>query len=70
MTMIHPGYNLLAEGWADRADEALRIVRRTAEVSAAARLARDRARPEPVEAVFDATDALTAADHMVAFATA
>ena len=21
MTMIHPGYNLLAEGWADRADE-------------------------------------------------
>jgi len=29
VTMIHPGYNLLAEGWADRADEPLRIVQRT-----------------------------------------
>jgi len=68
MTMIHPGYNLLAEGWADRADEPLRIVQRTAEglglplASLEIELG-----PSQVEAVFDATDALTAADHMVTF---
>ena len=68
MTMIHPGYNLLAESWADRADEPLRIVQRTAEglglplASLEIELG-----PSQVEAVFDATDALTAADHMVAF---
>jgi len=68
MTMIHPGYNLLAEGWADRADEPLRIVQRTAEglglplASLEIELG-----PSQVEAVFDATDALTAADQMVAF---
>ena len=71
MTMIHPGYNLLAEGWADRADEPLRIVQRTAEglrmplASLEIELG-----PSQVEAVFDATDALTAADQMVRFATA
>ncbi len=68
MTMIHPGYNLLAEGWADRADEALGIVQHTAEglglplASLEIELG-----PSQVEAVFDATDALGAADHMVAF---
>ncbi|MCE9658057.1 MAG: glutamine synthetase family protein [Burkholderiales bacterium] len=68
MTMIHPGYNLLAEGWADRADEPLRIVQRTAQglglplASLEIELG-----PSQVEAVFEATDALTAADHMVAF---
>ena len=68
MTMIHPGYNLLAEGWADRADEPLRIVQHTAEglglplASLEIELG-----PSQVEAVFDATDALNAADQMVAF---
>jgi glutamine synthetase len=28
--LLHPGYNLLSEAWADRAHEALSIVRRTA----------------------------------------
>jgi len=68
MMMIHPGYNLLAEGWADRADEPLRIVQRTAQglglplASLEIELG-----PSQVEAVFEPTDALTAADHMVAF---
>ncbi len=31
VSMIHPGYNLLAEGWSDMADEALQIVQRTAQ---------------------------------------
>jgi glutamine synthetase len=30
VSMIHPGYNLLAENWADQADAALAIVQRTA----------------------------------------
>jgi glutamine synthetase len=68
VTMIHPGYNLLSEAWADRADEPLRIVQQTAQglglplISLEIELG-----PSQVEAVFDATDALTAADHMVAF---
>ena len=68
MTMIHPGYNLLSEGWADRCDEALRIVQRTAQglglplASLEIELG-----PSQVEAVFEASDALTAADRMVAF---
>ena len=31
VSMIHPGYNLLAESWADQADPALAIVQRTAQ---------------------------------------
>jgi len=68
VTMIHPGYNLLAEGWADRADEPLRIVQRTAEglglplASLEIELG-----PSQVEAVFEPTDALAAADAMVSF---
>ena len=68
VTMIHPGYNLLAEAWADRADEPLRIVHHTAQglglplASLEIELG-----PSQVEAVFDATDALTAADQMVSF---
>lgn len=68
MTMIHPGYNLLAEAWADRADEPLRIVQHTAEglgmplASLEIELG-----PSQVEAVFDTSDALTAADRMVSF---
>lgn len=68
VTMIHPGYNLLSEAWADRADEPMRIVQQTAQglglplASLEIELG-----PSQFEAVFDATDALTAADHMVAF---
>ncbi|MEO8081087.1 MAG: glutamine synthetase family protein [Caldimonas sp.] len=68
LAMIHPGYNLLAEGWTDMADEPLIIVQRTAEglglplASLEVELG-----PSQVEAVFDPTDALTAADQMVAF---
>jgi len=68
VTMIHPGYNLLAENWADMADEPLRIVQRTAQgLGLALRSLEIELGPSQVEAVFDATDALTAADHMVAF---
>jgi glutamine synthetase len=68
MTMIHPGYNLLAEGWADRADEPLRIVQRTAEgLGLPLSSLEIELGPSQVEAVFDATDALAAADQMVAF---
>jgi glutamine synthetase len=68
LRLVHPGYQLLGEACADLADEALRIVQRTAEglglplASLEIELG-----PSQVEAVFDATDALTAADQMVAF---
>ena len=68
VTMIHPGYNLLAEGWADMAEEPLRIVQRTAQgLGLPLRSLEIELGPSQVEAVFDATDALTAADHMVLF---
>ena len=68
MTMIHPGYNLLAEGWADMADEPLRIVQRTAQaLGLPLRSLEIELGPSQVEAVFDPTDALTAADQMVLF---
>jgi glutamine synthetase len=68
VSMIHPGYNLLSESWADMAHAPLRIVRETAQslglplISLEVELG-----PSQVEAVFDATDALTAADDMVRF---
>ena len=68
LTMIHPGYNLLAEGWADMADEPLAIIQRTAQgLGLPLRSLEIELGPSQVEAVFDATDALTAADQMVAF---
>ena len=68
MTMIHPGYNLLAEGWADMADEPLRIVQRTAQaLGLPLRSLEIELGPSQVEAVFDPADALTAADQMVLF---
>jgi glutamine synthetase len=66
--MIHPGYNLLAENWADLADEPLKIVQRTAQgLGLPLRSLEIELGPSQVEAVFDATDALTAADQMVLF---
>ncbi len=66
--LIHPGYNLLSEAAADLADEALRIVQRTAEGLALPLASLEiELGPSQVEAVFDATGALTAADQMVVF---
>jgi glutamine synthetase len=66
--MIHPGYSLLAENWADLADEPLRLVQRTAqELGLPLRSLEIELGPSQVEAVFDATDALDAADDMVLF---
>jgi hypothetical protein len=68
MSMVHPGYNLLAEGWADMADEPLRIVQRTAQgLGLPLRSLEIELGPSQVEAVFEPSDALTAADRMVLF---
>jgi glutamine synthetase len=68
VSMIHPGYNLLAEGWADLADEPLAIVQHTAQgLGLPLRSLEIELGPSQFEAVFDPTDALTAADHMVLF---
>jgi len=68
VAMIHPGYNLLTEGWADMADEPLRIVQQTAQdLGLPLRSLEIELGPSQVEAVFDPSDALTAADQMVLF---
>jgi len=68
VAMIHPGYNLLTEAWADLADEPLRIVQRTAQaLGLPLRSLEIELGPSQVEAVFDPCDALTAADQMVLF---
>jgi glutamine synthetase len=68
MTMVHPGYNLLAEGWADMADEPLAIVRATAQgLGLPLHSLEIELGPSQVEAVFDPSDALAAADQMVLF---
>jgi glutamine synthetase len=69
--MIHPGYNLLAESWFDMAEEPLRIVQHTAQALGLPLCSLEiELGPSQVEAVFDATDALTAADNMVLFRSA
>ena len=69
--MIHPGYNLLTEAWCDMADEPLRIVQHTAQALGLPLLSLEiELGPSQVEAVFEATDALTAADNMVLFRNA
>lgn len=66
--MIHPGYNLQAEAMIDMADEPLEIVMRTAQALGLPLQSLEiELGPSQVEAVFDATDALTAADQMVLF---
>ncbi|MBL0151448.1 MAG: glutamine synthetase [Ideonella sp.] len=68
VSMIHPGYKLLDEGWADLADEPLRIVEHTAlGLGLPLKSLEIELGPSQVEAVFDASDALTAADQMVRF---
>lgn len=68
VSMIHPGYNLLSETWSDMADEPLRIIQHTAQALGLPLLSLEiELGPSQVEAVFEATDALTAADNMVLF---
>lgn len=69
--LIHPGYNLLSEAWYDLAEEPLRIVQQTAQSLGLPLLSLEiELGPSQVEAVFDVTDALTAADNMVLFRSA
>jgi glutamine synthetase len=69
--LVHPGYNLLAENWFDLAEEPLRIVQHTAQALGLPLLSLEvELGPSQVEAVFDATDALAAADNMVLFRNA
>jgi glutamine synthetase len=69
--LIHPGYKLLGEDWYDMAEPALRIVQHTAQSMGLPLSSLElELGPSQVEAVFDATDALTAADHMVVFRNA
>ncbi|MES2940384.1 MAG: glutamine synthetase family protein [Pseudomonadota bacterium] len=71
VSMIHPGYHLLAEGWHDMAEEPLRIVQRTAQALGLPLLSLEiELGPSQVEAVFGVTDALEAADNMVLFRNA
>lgn len=64
--MIHPGYQLQGEAMTDMADEALRIVEGTAlGLGLPLQSLEIELGPSQVEAVFDVTDALTAADQMV-----
>jgi glutamine synthetase len=66
--LVHPGYQLLGEAWADLADEALAIVQRTAQgLGLPLRSLEVELGPSQFEAVFDAMDALAAADAMVLF---
>lgn len=68
VSMIHPGYSLLSEAWADMADEPLRIVQHTAQALGLPLLSLEvELGPSQIEAVFEVTDALTAADNMVLF---
>lgn len=69
--LIHPGYKLLGEDLYDMAEPALRIVQRTAQSLGLPLSSLElELGPSQVEAVFDATDALTAADNMVIFRNA
>ena len=71
VSMIHPGFHMLSEQWADMADEPLRIVQHTAQALGLPLLSLEiELGPSQVEAVFEATDALKAADNMVLFRSA
>ncbi|MES2944623.1 MAG: glutamine synthetase family protein [Pseudomonadota bacterium] len=71
VSLIHPGFHMLSEQWMDCSDEPLRIVQQTAQALGLPLLSLEiEFGPSQVEAVFDATDALTAADNMVLFRSA
>jgi len=66
--MIHPGYQLQGEAMTDMAAPVLRIVQDTAQALGLSLQSLEiELGPSQIEAVFDATDALTAADQMVLF---
>lgn len=68
LELVHPGWQLLGEAHADRADEVLTLVQRTAQgLGLPLRSLEIELGPSQVEAVFDPCDALTAADRMVMF---
>jgi glutamine synthetase len=68
VSMVHPGANMLSEQWFDQAEAPLRIVQRTAQALGLPLLSLEiELGPSQVEAVFDVTDALAAADKMVLF---
>ena len=68
VSMLHPGYNLLTESWFDMAEPAMRVVQRTAQALGLPLLSLEAEMgPSQVEAVFDVSDALSAADNMVLF---
>ncbi len=69
--LIHPGYKLLSEDLYDMAEPALRIVQHTAQSLGMPLSSLElEFGPSQVEAVFDATDAMTAADNMALFRNA
>ena len=71
VSMIHPGYHMLSEQWMDLCDEPMRIVQHTAQALGLPLLSLEiELGPSQVEAVFEATDALSAADNMVLFRSA
>jgi glutamine synthetase len=71
VSLVHPGYNLLTEAWYDLAEEPMRIVQHTAQALGLPLLSLEvELGPSQVEAVFDVSDALTAADNMVLFRNA
>lgn len=71
VSMLHPGYRLLSEQYTDMADEPLRIVRDTAQALGLLLTSLEvEFGPSQFEAVFQVTDALTAADNMVLFKSA
>jgi glutamine synthetase len=68
LRLLHPGYNLLAENWADMAHEALALVREHAlALGLPLRSLEVELGPSQFEAVFGAVDALAAADQMLLF---
>lgn len=71
VSMLHPGYQLLSEQYTDMCDAPLRIVRDTAQALGLPLTSLEvEFGPSQFEAVFEATDAMTAADNMVLFKSA
>jgi glutamine synthetase len=71
VSMLHPGFHLLSSAWADMADEAMRIVQQTAQGLGLPLASLEiEMGPSQFEAVFDACDAMQAADDMVLFRNA
>lgn len=69
--MLHGGYQLLSEASLDQSDEALRVVQSTAQALGLPLSSLEiELGPSQFEAVFEVSDALTAADQMVLFRSA